>query len=610
MIKFIEKDEDLTECVEYLNSIDEISLDIETEGFDCHTKNILLLQVGDNIDQFVIDTKKVNIYPLKNVLESKLILIHNAQFDLRFMLKKGIDVKNIYDTFLVECVLFTGYNLIKKEKPAYHGTGLKDVAMQYCGVELDKSIRGKIHRGLTEQVIKYAADDIKYLNEIKRKQLERAKELKLEKVVELENKAVRVFTKMLFDGIRLDKTKIQLVIDELVKINKDITNKLDNIICKESLSNPKIKPYTQIQMDLFSNDRKTVINWNSSAQKTEILNKLGIKVTSVADKILQFNKTKHKIIPLFIEYSKFAKLYSSFGPTLVKFINPVTKRIHPEIWQILSTGRISMSSPNCQQIPSHSELGKRIKSCFIASEGYKIVSADLSGMELRIIAHFSEEPLWIKTFNEDGDLHSILCSETFGIPIEDVKKPFPNKPDITYRFLQKTINFMTAYGGSKFKFSEVAQISIEDADEIIKKFFSKVPKVKQFLDLLAKTGVKYGYIRTNPYYNRIRWFPTLNRQDGKSIGEIERASKNSIPQGTNADIIKQTLINLQDIIDENNYPVRLLLTVHDEVISECKEEFVDTWRPILVDTMIKTAELIITSIPIKVDPVVSDYWTD
>ena len=96
---------------------------------------------------------------------------------------------------------------------------------------------------------------------------------------------------------------------------------------------------------------------------------------------------------------------------------------------------------NLQQIPAHSELGRRIKGCFIASEGYKLVSADYSGMELRIIAEYSQDPLWIKTFIDDGDLHSILCAETFDIPIEDVKKPFPPKPDISYRFLQKTVNF-------------------------------------------------------------------------------------------------------------------------------------------------------------------------
>ena len=149
---------------------------------------------------------------------------------------------------------------------------------------------------------------------------------------------------------------------------------------------------------------------------------------------------------------------------------------------------------NLQQIPAHSKLGRKIKACFKAREGYKLVSADYSGMELRIIAEFSQDPLWIKTFKEGGDLHSILCAQTFNIPIEDVGKPFPPKPDISYRFLQKTIDFGLSYGMSKYKFSDTAQISVNEADRIIKWFFEIVPKVESFLNSLAKTAVQFGYI--------------------------------------------------------------------------------------------------------------------
>lgn len=230
--------------------------------------------------------------------------------------------------------------------------------------------------------------------------------------------------------------------------------------------------------------------------------------------------------------------------------------------------------------------------------------------ELRIIAEYSQDPLWVNTFNNDGDLHSILCTETFGIPIEDVKKPFPPKPDISYRFLQKTLNFGLSYGMSKFKFADTAQIAVDEADKIIKRFFSKVPKVEKFLNSLGKSGVKNGYIRTDLHYRRIRWFPNLNKDNFKTIGEVERASKNSIPQGTNANTIKQALIYIQDIINNNNYPVTILLTIHDEIITECREDFAVEWSKILSNTMIKAAQISIKSIPVKVDPVISDYWAD
>ncbi len=594
----------LNDCVEYLKTLEFISLDTETEGFDPHTKKLLTLQLGDKNKQFIIDCLVTDISPLKEVLETKTIIMHNAKFDWRFLWYNGINIKNIYDTFLGECILTTGYDNEDRE------LSLKGLVKKYCNVDLDKTVRGKIHLGMTEDVVLYAANDIIYLEDLMNYQLSEIDKWDLRKVLDLENNVVRVFSKMEYDGIGFDKTKIKEVIEELNNINKDIESKLDYIIYEESKTNIKLKPFTRIQYDMFSETRDTIINWSSPAQKTKILNILGLNVNSVADKVLQFNKTKHKIVPLLIEYSKFAKLSSSFGLPLLKFVNPTTNRIHASIWQILQTGRISMSEPNCQQIPAHSELGRKIKSCFIPKDGYKFVSADYSGFELRIIAEYSQDPLWLKTFNEDGDLHSILCSETFGISIDDVKKPFPPKPDISYRFLQKTINFGLSYGMSKFKLAETAQIDVKEADKIIKNFFSKVPKVEKFLNLLANTAVKLGYIRTDLHYKRIRWFPKLNKENFKTVGETERAAKNSIPQGVNANTTKQALVYLQDIIDKNNYPVNILLTIHDEILTECKEEFAEEWKTILEKVMIKAAQVVIKSIPVRVDGVISDYWTD
>lgn len=594
----------LNSCIEYLQQFDYVGLDTETEGFDPYTKKLLLLQVGNKEIQYVINCLDIDISPLKEVLESKIILIHNAQFDWRFMNHYGIDIKNIYDTFLAECILTTGYDSDDRD------TSLKGVAKKYCNVELDKSIRGDIHKGLSEAVIEYAARDIEFLEDIMNAQLVEINKWDLRRVLDLENRAVRVFSKMIYTGIAFDKHKLKEVTDELVVINTNLIEQLDNIIVEEAINKPKLKKFTKIQYDMFDKVRGTTINWSSPAQKTFVLNALGINVTSVNDKTLQFNKTKHKIIPLFIEYSKYAKLTSSFGKELLTFINPVSQRIHSNIWQILKTGRISMSEPNLQQIPAHSTLGRKIKACFIPREGYKLVSADYSGFELRIIAELSQDNLWVNTFKEDKDLHSILCCETFNIPIEEVKNPFPPKPDISYRFLQKTLNFGLSYGMSKYKFADTAQISVNEADKIIKRFFSKVPKVEEFLNMLAKTAVYLGYIRTDLHYKRIRWFPKLDKEVFKTVGETERAGKNSIPQGVNANTTKQALIDLQEIIDKNNYPVYLLLSIHDEIITECREDFIDTWKNILEDTMIKAAQIVIKTIPVKVDSVVSDYWTD
>lgn len=605
MIKFITEQRQLEECINYLESLTFIGLDCETTGFSPHTCKLLSLQVGNKQLQYIIDVKKVNILPLKKLLETKLILGANLKFDWQHLYHNGIDIKHIWDVFLAECILTTGYASEDRH------VSLEAIAMKYCNVQLDKSIRSRIiTEGFSERVLKYCAEDIEFLEEIKGLQEIELSKWELNKVVELENTVCRVFAMMEYNGILVDKNKWIEVSKKIQDINKTIIKKLDNIIINESKTNQSFVKYTQIQQDLFTEDiRQTIINWASPKQKVQILNKLGVKVDSVADKILQNNKTKHPIIRDLIELSKHNKLESSFGMDFLKFINPITKKIHSNIWQILSSGRISMNEPNLQQIPAHSELGQVIKSCFIPKEGYKFVSADYSGMELRIIAEYSQDPLWVSTFIEGKDLHSVLCSETFNIPIEKVKDSFPGKPDISYRFLQKTVNFMLAYGGSKFKLADVAQITINEADKIIKAYFKKIPKVEKFLNSLAVSAIKNGYIRTDKYYRRIRFFPLLDINNFKSIGEVERAAKNSIPQGTNSNITKLALCNLQNVIDENNYPVNILLTIHDEILTECREDFAEEWKIILEQTMIKAAEVIITTVPIEVEGIISDFWT-
>lgn len=605
MIKFITKQTQLSEVIEYLNTLTEISLDTETTGFDCYTCKLLSLQVGNKQLQYIINTQKVNILPLKSILETKLILGANLKFDWKFMFHTGIDIKYMYDVFLGECILTTGYEMDNR------GLSLESMAMEYCGVQLDKSIRSRIiSEGFTERVIKYCAEDIEFLEEIKALQIIKLTRWDLLRVSELENTVVRVFAMMEYKGILLDRNKWVSVAEKIKNINIDIVKKLDSIIIQESKSNSLLSKYTQVQQDLFTEDiRETFINWASPKQKTFILNQLGIKVDSVADKILQNNKHKHPIIKELIELSKHNKLESSFGMDFLKFINPITKRVHGNFWQVLQTGRVSLSDPNLLQIPAHSSLGQTIKSCFISKEGYKFVSADYGQFELRIIAEYSKDPIWVKTFKEGKDLHSELCTLTFGISLERVKDPFPGKPDISYRFLQKTIGFGLSYGMSKFKLADTAQITVDEADRIIKKFFKVVPAVEKFLNSLAISGVKNGYIRTDKYFRRIRWFPNLDRSNFKSVGEVERASKNSVPQGTNANATKLALCMLQEVIDKNNYPVSILLPIHDEILTECREDFAEEWKVILEQTMIKAAEVIITTVPIEVEGVISNFWT-
>ena len=439
------------------------------------------------------------------------------------------------------------------------------------------------------------------------KQLIKLKELDLLNTLELENKVTKVFAKMEFDGVRLNTSKWLEIANKTGKLELECESDLDKIVLNEPKLNKFVPKYVQGNLFGFE-ERQLNINWSSSKQKLDIIRTLGFETETTGDRFLQVNKKKHLLINKLIDYNKYSKLSSSFGKDFLKFVNPETNRIHPDIWQILQTGRISVSDPNLNQIPSKGELGKEIRSCFIPQPGYKIVGGDYSGMELRIIAEFSQDPLWVNSFVNGEDLHSVLCSATFDIDIKDVKTSFPKKPDITYRDIQKTINFGLAYGMSKFKLADTMQIDVDEADKIIKKFFSVVPKVEQFLNYLGNLAKTRGYIRTAAPYRRIRFFENNDKEDFKRLGEIERAGKNTPIQGTNGDIIKSALISVQNYIDFHNLPINIILSVYDEIQTECEESIAESWSNTLSEIMIQSAQQVIKTVPITVDCKVSDYW--
>ena len=579
-----------------------IELDTETTGFDPHTCQLLTQQFGTENDQFVIDNKTIDPMYFKPLLESnRLFILQNAKFDLRFFLKLGINIRNVYDTFLVECILTTGLEDRK--------LGLDALAMKYCGAVLDKSIRGGIHReGLTTRVVKYCADDVTYLKQIMDKQMEQVRKYNLENVVRLENQVTRVFARMEYTGISINKIKWLEIAEVTEKGTLEIEGKLDAILKAE----PKLSKYIPkyVQTSLFDYEvRELGINWGSPLQKLNILKDLGFDTDSTGDRFLQTNKDKHPLVKELINYNRYSKLESAFGKEFLKFVNRNTGRIHYNVWQILSTGRISVSEPNLNQIPSKGELGKQIRNCFIPQQGYKIVGGDYSGMELRIIAEFSKDPLWVNAFNDGQDLHSVLCAATFDIPITDVKQETPFKKGVTYRDIQKTINFGLAYGMSKFKLADTMQIPVGEADKIIKKFFKVVPNVEKFLNGLGELAKARGYIRSGQPYGRIRWFAGFdNKENFIRQGEIERAGKNTPIQGTNGDIIKAALIKVQRFIDARALPINILLSVYDEIQTECPEDLCEWWKLELDKLMVESAQEVIKSVPIVVDCKIDSYW--
>ncbi len=406
----------------------------------------------------------------------------------------------------------------------------------------------------------------------------------------------------------------------MVKITEEnvkrLTSELDEIVVNE----PRLQRFVPkaYQQNLFGfAERRLQVNWSSPIQKLGILRELGLDVDSTGTEVLTKNRNAHELLPKLITYAKQSKLATAFGKDFLKYVNRHTGRVHMSVWQILSTGRISVRKPNLNQIPSKGDLAIKIRSSFIPTKGYKMVGGDYSSFELAIIAEFSEDPLWIQTLKDGKNLHTELCAATFDICTSDVEKPFPPKPDITYRDVQKTVNFGLSYGMSHYKLSDTIDVLEDEAKDIINKFFSVVPQVKAFLDSLGYLGKSRGYIKTAPPFSRIRWFPAfklLQTEPNHSKAtrwrsSMERKAKNMPIQGTNGDVIKLALVKVQEEIHKNHWPVRILLSIYDEIQTECREDKAEEWKDKLRELMIEAARVVLKTVPIEAKVNISDYWT-
>ena len=586
----------------------EVGIDLETEGWFDHSNKILTVQIGNNDVQYVVDYQTLP-KEYRKALNDKLFsnpdivkIFHNGKFDIKFLWFHGFEIVNVYDTMVAECVIHAGKDLPKGSYTLF------SVAKQYCNAYMDKSIRGEINRyGLSTAVIEYAAKDVEHLQDIMTKQLELIKEHKLTKVIDLEMKAILPLAEIEYHGLKLDIDRWKLVKKEVDKQIKEVDQEITKCLYEDS----RLKRYTVNYVDLFTaNELRHTVNLSSPAQKLELLRRVVPDLENTSERVMSRYKDKYKIFKLLLEYNKVNKLKSSFTDVMEGNINPNTGRIHPDIWQILSTGRISFRDPNLQQIPSRSELGGKMREAFVPEKGHKIVGADYSGCELRIIADLSKDPYWINTLNKpkpEGDLHTALCMLTFDIDRSEVKNPFPFNKSIKYRDVQKTINFGLAYGMSEYKLADTIGVSVEQAREIIKKFFSKVPKVERLLEGLAKFGQQHGFIRTVPY-GRIRWFDIETEKFGE-LAAVGRKAKNHPFQGGNADMCKLALVYIYEYIKENKLPIKIILQVHDEIQTECPEELAEEWKPKLEELMRKAAEETLSDVRMFVDATISDHWS-
>lgn len=490
----------IDECIQYFESKDSIAIDTETQGRDPHTKKILSIQLGDKDNQWVIDCRYNNILQLKELLESKLCLLHNAKFDYKFLKHAGIVLESIYDTMLAECVIYAGYESF--------GYGLKALCERYVGVHLDKSTRGDFFKldgqPFNDKQIEYAALDVTYLHIIRDLQMEKIKKYDLTYCVNLENQVVKALADIEYNGINFNK-------QEWLKNAKDyeaqmdiLESELDSVLFSDPILCAIYKP-KYIQTNIFGlANRECNVNYSSPSQILKIFKDLGYNVESTDDRTLSKHVHLHEFFKKLHAFREVAKIVSTYGRAFCDYINPNTGKIHTDFWQIKSTGRVSsgskeMNAPNMQNLPQDNKF----RNCFIARPGFSWISIDYSAQELRLMADGSKEQGFIDVLNRGEDLHCYAGSIMF--------KKTITKEDKDLRNRAKTINFGKPYGMGPNKLADTLSISIEEAETLFKVYGEAFPKLNGWLKKQGQFAKDNMYSVTFAPCKRRRWYPNMSK---------------------------------------------------------------------------------------------------
>lgn len=436
------------ESLRLLEPLKIVGLDTETTGLDPYTKELKLVQLGCYDFQVVIDCSTINILDYKDYLESNRLFIGwNLKFDLKWLFKYKIVPRRVYDGFLAEKLMWLGY------PPGLHSMSLKSAGQNYLGVELDKTVRGQIiwKKELTDKIIEYAANDVKYLEKIRKAQEVKLNEKDLLTAIDYENRFVLPLSYCEFCGIKLDVDKWK------DKINKDrelLNKSLSELNAWVTTHYPNDKRYTRINLqgDLFSGfntEPQCIINWNSAKQVIPLFEELGFDLMikdkdtgeikkSIDAKVIKPQKELSSIAPIYLKYKAAQKVVSTYGENFLEQVNPVSGRIHTNYQQLgADTTRITSGGKdkstnteyiNFLNLPADAET----RACMVAEPGNRWISIDYSGQETYLLASIANDKAIIEELtNGSGDIHSLTAYMSYkeiprDTPIKDIKKLYHN----------------------------------------------------------------------------------------------------------------------------------------------------------------------------------------
>ena len=573
---------DLNRWVDKLNQAKLFALDTETDNLDYMAANLVgisfALENGEaaylplQLDYLSAPKtleKTTALTLLKPILENPAIqkVGQNFKYDLTIFARNGIDVQGVaFDTMLESYVL--------------NSTGrhnMDDLAKRYLGHQTIsfEEIAGKGKNQLTfnqiplEQAAEYAAEDADVTMKLQQVLWEKlSKEPTLEKLFkEMELPLLGVLSRMERRGVLIDS-------DALFLQSNEIANRLSEL--EEQAYVLAGQPF----------------NLASTKQLQEILfDKLGLPVIqktpkgapSTNEEVLEELAFSHELPKVLVEHRGLSKLKSTYTDKLPQMVNPQTGRVHTSYHQaVTATGRLSSSDPNLQNIPIRNEEGRRIRQAFIAREGFTVVAADYSQIELRIMAHLSQDQGLINAFTQGKDIHRSTAAEIFGVALDEVTSE--------QRRNAKAINFGLIYGMSAFGLSRQLSIGRADAQSYMDLYFKRYPGVQTFMHDIREKAKAQGYVET--LFGRRLYLPDINSSNGMRRKAAERVAINAPMQGTAADIIKRAMIQLDQKL-QNDPDIAMIMQVHDELVFEVRSEKVAFYSELIKTQMESAADLVV-----------------
>lgn len=567
------------------NSLDAISANLVGLSFATEPHQAMYVPVGHDpkIAEHQLSQQEV-VKILKPILENPKIkkVGHHLKYDINVLANHDIRVEGIcFDTLLESYVLqsvnrhdmdslslkYLGYKTITFEEVA--GKGVNQVTFDQ--VPLDKATA-------------YAAEDADVTLQLHHAlwpQIEESPGIK-KLFLEIELPLLSVLGRMERTGVLIDKELLKQQSKELGERISQLEKEAFSMAAQEfNLNSPK-----QLQEIFFEKMQFPIIEKTPTGQP------------STAENVLQELAHSFDLPKIILEYRSLSKLKTTYTDRLPEQINPKTNRVHTSYNQAAtSTGRLSSSEPNLQNIPVRTVEGKRIRQAFIAPPNYKIVSADYSQIELRIMAHFSQDAGLLHAFANNLDIHKATAAEIFGVKLNEVTSE--------QRRRAKAINFGLIYGMSSFGLAKQIGVDRNIAQEYIDLYFNRYPGVKHYMERTRQFAHHHGFVET--LYGRRMYLAEINSRNLQRQKAAERAAINAPLQGTAADIIKIAMIKIDEWIQKEKVPARMLMQVHDELVFEVEQNFIDNFTEQLKKYMCDPFASLI-QVPILVDVGVGENW--